>query len=175
MKHKILTLALLLGLSTSASAQGQFAVVDINLAFNQYWKQKEERQVLMDAERQLQEFVNITQAQVQPALRERQELTTELENPDLPSARKGEVEQRLKEIQTTLEGRQREVDLARANHQRRLQEFQENIRGDIFAVVEALAKEEGIQMVFDKNVVPYSASDLTQKVIRELNKNAPES
>jgi Skp family chaperone for outer membrane proteins len=174
MNKKLLSFLLITGLAISASGQSKSAVVDINLAFNQYWKQKQERQVLVDAERQLQEFANITQAQVQPILRERQELTNELENPDLPTARKTAVEERINEIQSTLESRQREVELARANHQRRLQDFQQNIRADIFAVVESLAKTEGIQMVFDKNVVPYSEIDLTDRVIRELNKNAPE-
>ncbi len=179
-----------LALSTSVLAQmpsGRIVIVDLNQVFNQYYKtpiasaklkdtvdsyNKEQEDMITAYKKQIDELNKLREDQEKP------EYTQEVRD-----QKKKAVQEKLAETQKT----QRDIDEYKRSHQQILEQQTQRMRQTILTeikdVINKEARDAGYLLVLDKsgntlNGVPsvvYSqdALDITDDIVKILNKNAP--
>jgi Skp family chaperone for outer membrane proteins len=179
-----------LALSTSALSQmpsGRIVIVDLNQVFNEYYKtpiasaklkdtvdsyNKEQEDMITAYKKQIDELNKLREDQEKP------EYTQEVRE-----QKKKAVQEKLAETQKT----QRDIDEYKRSHQQILEQQTQRMRQTILTeikdVINKEARDAGYLMVLDKsgntlNGVPpvvYSqdALDITDDIVKILNKNAP--
>lgn len=191
MKTKTL-FAAILSLFAFAQVQGQdlkIATVDMKRVLKEYYRTNEAQQELNEKQAILTKTNNEKQKAIQDLEAEIAVLRKQFDDPSLNEARK-------KEIYGELQNKQGEgIAMSRSlkeflDRKRRQvgEEMQRQMRGileEITNLLEEKAKSEDYDYVFDKSgdsttqvpVLLYSkdTSDITESLLTELNKDAPES
>ncbi|MHB8524166.1 MAG: OmpH/Skp family outer membrane protein [Limisphaerales bacterium] len=178
----------LLAATLPVSAQTKTATINLKKVFDSYWKTRQAdaqiRDQAGDLDKQKQEMLD----GYKKAAKEYQKLLDDANDqavsPDEREKRKKAAESKLREIRD-LEAQVQQFDQqARTQLAERQRRMREKILGEITKVVKADATQAGYVLVIDTAaeskdftpVVVYSANgenDLTDKVLTELNANAP--
>lgn len=175
MKSIILTLALISGLALSATAQMNIASVDMNQVAARYWKSASEQQALQAAQAQVRQRLATIEREGQALVNEAREAQEGLDNPAFNQTRRDELQSRIEELQREIQEKRIEANREQVRFERTRQETEQRIVDDIKSAVRKLANAKGIDVVLDAAVVPFAKTDLTEEVVTELNKNAPQS
>jgi Skp family chaperone for outer membrane proteins len=175
MKTIILTLVLISGLVVNAAAQTNMASVDMNQVAARYWKSASEQQALQAAQAQVRQRLATIEQEGQSLVNEAREAQEGLDNPAFNQSRRDELQNRIEELQGEIQEKRIEANREQVRFERTRQETEQRILNDIKAAVRRIANSKGIDIVLDAAVVPFAKTDLTEEVVTELNKNAPES
>ena len=188
MKKFLISLLALGALAASTlSAQTKIVTVNMNEAFDRYYKAVSFKESMQSLGASLQEEVAAKRADLQAKAEAFEKLREELNNPMLSADAKKEKEteaqkalqdirQQEQEFQRWAQGKEREF-------QRRGTELRGNLIKEIRDVVLVVGKEAGADLILDTTdlsgngapTVIYADSGLniTEKVIAEINKSAP--
>lgn len=178
----------LLAATLPVSAQTKTATINLKKVFDSYWKTRQAdaqiRDQASDLDKQKQEMLD----GYKKAAKEYQKLLDDANDqavsPDEREKRKKAAESKLREIRD-LEAQVQQFDQqARTQLAERQRRMREKILGEITKVVKTDATQGGYALVIDTAaeskdftpIVVYSANgenDLTDKVLTELNANAP--
>lgn len=172
MKKVIILIAALTSLASMAQAQ-KFAVVDMQKAAQSYWKTGAEERKLEEQQRRHQEFLRLTQEEINSILEERQSALDSSENIGLSDDARENYRQQAMQKETEALQKRNQAQMEQQRLQARAQEADRLISGDIRAAVSVVAKRNNIDVVYPTQVVAYAQTDLTDQVIQELNKSAP--
>lgn len=174
-------------IAAPAFANVKIATVSMERLFDGYYKREEAFDRLSSVQRQAQEEAEERAAPLQRMQEELQELEERAENQLLSEEARAEI---MREYQMKLQGLQQAAQQHQRWQQEKMQELQQrqqqirmNLIEEIRDVVLAVAREDGFELVFDTSdvtgsgvpAVLYAASgfDMTDKVMRELNRGAP--
>jgi outer membrane protein len=186
---KSLTFVALLALFT-ANAHAvdlKFAVVDMVKAFTEYHKTKDASERMKTnkdkALAEINERIGVYKGLLSEAQKIGQSSQDPILAPDARARKQAEYGEKQKEVRA-LEQEMTEFQTRRQSQLRQEEvQLQRGLYEEIVAVVREKAKSDGMDFVFDKTGVSMStvpvliyykdAQDITDKVIVELNKNAP--
>jgi outer membrane protein len=180
-------LATLLAFSQATAADLKFAVVDMAKAFTEFHETKDASSKMKSNKDKALSEINERYAVYKNTLSDAQKKAKEAQDPILsPDARNkatAEFGEKQKEVRA-LEQEMTEFQQRRQSQLRQEEvQLQRGIYEKIVNIVRELSAKEELDFVFDKtgvsmSTVPVliyykSATDITDKVIVELNKNAP--
>ncbi len=186
-KYLAFVSALALVIAAPAFANVKIATVSMERLFDGYYKREEAFDRLSSVQRQAQEEAEERAAPLQRMQEELQELEERAENQLLSEEARADL---MQEFNMKLQRLQQAAQEHRRWEQQKMQELQQrqqtirmNLIEEIRDVVLAVAREDGVELVFDTSDVTgsgvpsvlYAASgfDMTDKVMRELNRSAP--
>ena len=169
-------------LAGSAFAQGRIATIDLNKAFNGYWKKKDAEALLKDQQTDMEKELKAMSDDYKKINEAYSKLLDSASDPavsgDEKDKRKGQADDKLKQLkekqdQYTAFKNRAEMDLAE-----RRKSVISRIISEIRNVVSAEAKKQNYALVMDSGdeaAVVYSNSenDITQVIIKQLNDTAP--
>ncbi|MCC5805023.1 MAG: OmpH family outer membrane protein [Opitutales bacterium] len=186
-KYLAFVSALALVIAAPAFANVKIATVSMERLFDGYYKREEAFDRLSSVQRQAQEEAEERAAPLQRMQEELQELEERAENQLLSDEARADL---MQEFNMKLQRLQQAAQEHRRWEQQKMQELQQrqqtirmNLIEEIRDVVLAVAREDGVELVFDTSDVTgsgvpsvlYASSgfDMTDKVMRELNRGAP--
>ena len=182
----LLTLAAAFG-ATAHAADLKFAVVDMAKAFTEYYKTKDASEKMKSnkdkALSEINERIGVYKSLLSEAQKIGQASQDPILAPDARAKKQAEFVEKQKEVRA-LEQDMTEFQQRRQNQLRQEEvQLQRGLYEEIVGVVREKSKADGLDFVFDKTGVSMStvpvllyykdAEDITDKVIVELNKNAP--
>ncbi|RME70477.1 MAG: OmpH family outer membrane protein [Verrucomicrobia bacterium] len=179
---------LLAGAFVQAQPEIKLVTVSVGRAYDSYWKTKENQQKLADAQSKAQEQVNQLQKELEGLVAELKKKEEESKNTALSESARKRAEEEAREMFQNIRAKEQEAQQFVQNTQRSLQMRQQNHRDlmleEINNVILDIAKEKGATLVLDTSgptaigisAILYAdeAYDITDEVIAELNKDAPE-
>jgi outer membrane protein len=178
-----LALALVTLFGISAPAQVRIATVDLNKAFNSYWKKREAESVLKDEQSKMEKELKGLQDDYKGINESYQKLLDSASDPAISSEerdkRKSQADDKLKQMKL-----KQDEFLSRKNSDEvaiteRRKSTIARILAEIRSVVAARAKTSNYTLVLDAgseaSYVIYASgdTDITPDVIKDLNANAP--
>lgn len=180
--------ALLMTLVASvAAAETKIVTVSIVRLFEGYYKTTERMAQFESLNEQAMAEAESRQSRFEQQVAELQELQEDLENPMLSdSAREAQeatVQQKFEEVrQLQFENQQWEQQTTQQLNQR-MAVIQQELLGEIRDVVDVIARDEGARIILDSSDIGGRGIptviwadprlDITDTVLRELNRNAP--
>lgn len=182
-------LLLVVGLSTSAWAQGRMATVDLKKVFENYWKTKQAQASINDRQTDMQKDLKTMEAEAKKTQEEYQTLAATAADQAVSAEererRKKNAEDRLKQLRDARENMAQYERQARVTLEEQGKRVRENLLTEIRNVVTAKGKQAGFALVLDSSgmsinnapapVVLYTnnENDLTDEIIKQLNASAP--
>jgi Skp family chaperone for outer membrane proteins len=164
----------LAALFIALSAQAQTAIVNTNQASQQYWKSLAEQKNLADQSDALTEKARSLQSEYQNIITKMKELDSSLKDSlMLSDDKKAEIEGQIKDLQGQAVEKKQQMDGLKQQFEMMVKKTQALILSDITEAVKTVAKEKGVSVVYDSETVLYAEVDLTEDVVKELNKDAP--
>lgn len=174
-------------LTSSASAQGRIATVDLSKLFDGYWKTKQAEAALKDRVAELEKEAKGMGEDLKKGNEEYQKLLMSANDQAVSSdereKRKKSAETKLKELKELQEALGQFERQARTTLDEQRLRLRNNLLGDIKLALNSKAKSAGYALVLDtsaesvKNtpVVLYSSgdNDLTDAVLQQINATAP--
>jgi outer membrane protein len=182
-----LALAAAFAVNQAAAADLKFAVVDMVKAFTEFHKTKDASSKMKTNKDKALSEINERYAVYKNLVSEAQKVLKEAQDPLLSVDTQRKAQAALGEKQKEVRALEQEISEFQQRRQNQLRQeevqLQRGIYEEIVSVVRELSKAEGLDFVFDKTGVSMStvpvllyykdAVDVTDKVIVELNKNAP--
>jgi outer membrane protein len=182
-----LALALIFTTTCLRAADIKFAVVDMAKAFTEYHKTKEAASTVKENKDKAQKDLNERYSVYRNLMSDAQKLVQKAQDPLLNAEAKAKTQAEVGDKQKEL--RALEQEITEFQQRRTMQLKQEEVgltRGlydEIVTIVKDKSKSSGYDLVFDKSGASMStipvllyykdATDFTDEVIVELNKNAP--
>ncbi|MEM9079322.1 MAG: OmpH family outer membrane protein [Verrucomicrobiota bacterium] len=188
MKRAIIVAVAVLVAGFAQAQEGlRFATVDMKRLLKDYYRTEEAQQDLNEKQALLTKANNEKQKQIQELEAEIESLRKQFQDPSLSEAKKKEIYEELQNKQQEGIAMSRTLKEFLDRKRRQLQEeMQRQMRGileEIRKLLEEKAKAEDFDYVFDRSgnsttqvpVLLYAkvASDITEDLLKELNKNAP--
>jgi len=181
----IFALALIAISAGPASAQIRIATVDLNKAFNAYWKKRDAEAVLKDEQDNLLKEQKSMEEEFKKLKDAYQKLVDSASDPaistDEREKRKSQADDKLKQIKQKQDEYQTFSSRAQVDIRERQSSAIKRLIGEIRNVVAVRAKSANYTLVVDagseNSSVIYASpeTDITADVIKDLNVNAPTS
>jgi outer membrane protein len=178
-----LTLALTALFGITAPAQVRIATVDLNKAFNSYWKKKEAESVLKDEQSKMEKELKSLQDDYKGINESYQKLLDSASDQAISSEerdkRKGQADDKLKQLKQKQDEFMSRKSSDEVSIAERRKSTITRILAEIRSVVAARAKSSNYTLVLDAgneaSFVIYASTDtdITPEVIKDLNANAP--
>jgi len=179
-------LSLLLG-TTTASAQGRIATVDLKKVFDNYWKTKQADAALKDRGAELEKEFKSMMEDYTKAKEEYSQLSSATDDPaasDVERERKKkEASEKLRGIKDQEEAIQKFQAQARSTVDEQRRRMRDNILTEVRKAIDGKAKVEGYTLVIDTAAETVNATpvvlfskgdnDITDVVLAQINANAP--
>jgi outer membrane protein len=188
----VAVLPLLLVLSQKAEAQSRIATVDLQKAFNNYWKKKEVEKGLnvqgADLEKEAKAMLESRNKADEEARSLLAAAKDEAASPDERQKRQNKAEEKLKQVRDLEENLVQYERQAKTTLDEQSQRVRTKLFKDITEVIGAKARAGGFTLVLNSgpqtdpvsgtsslSIVLYASAgdDLTEAVITELNATAP--
>jgi len=185
----VLTAAAIVAPSLPAvAADGiKIGIVDMKRVFTEYHKTKDAEQAVNDGKASAKKELDERSAKYKQLLEKFQELNALIRDEAISEEKREGHKAEAQEVAAEAKSLEREMAEFRTRRERMLQEqvmrMRKGILEEITAIVEANAKDQGYDLVFDKsglsmNAVPFllhskDAVDFSSEIIAELNKEAP--
>ncbi|HUB67531.1 MAG TPA: OmpH family outer membrane protein [Candidatus Methylacidiphilales bacterium] len=188
--NKLLLLALLIFAPVSmASADLKVAVIDLNRAFDAYYKTKDANARLKEKAQAAQKDITDLMSQYQNEADEAQHLSDAANDPTLSAQARQEKAAALKEKQQDLYTLENRINETKLERERELEDEKmrrhKEILDEITKVINDYSGPQGFDLVVDKSgvsaasalpVVVFSSNkliDITDVIIQQLNASAP--
>jgi Skp family chaperone for outer membrane proteins len=146
----IVVLVLLMSLIVVSVNAATLGYIDIQKVFSTYEKTKKAHEQLQKKEQKLQEEIVTKQKQLEK------------------EQSKGKSEAELRNLASKLE---KEIEPKRAEIVESQKKIAQEIQADIIKATEITAKKMGFDTVLDKQIFITGGTDISDKVIEQLNKN----
>jgi len=171
--------------AVSASAQVRIATVDLNKAFNSYWKKREAESVLKDEQSKMEKKLKGLQDEYKGINESYQKLLDSASDPAISTEerdkRKSQADDKLKQLKQKQDEFLSEKNSDEVAISERRKSTITRILAEIRSVVAARAKTSNYTLVLDAgseaSFVVYASADtdITPEVIKDLNASAPAS
>ena len=189
MKKSILTLcmALLVGFTVEATAELKIAIVDLEKVFNSYYKTEEAQGRLKEQENNYKQELTDRQESYQKLVEQHRELKEAADDPSLADTARSDKETRLKdkeqEIMSSRNKIQEFLQTTRKLNMDQTQRLRTDILKEMDDAIKVFVKGK-YNLVLDSTgktlsgapTIIYSegVTDITDKIITELNKSKPQ-
>lgn len=175
-------------IGSSASAQDfKIGIVDMKRVFSDYFETKEAEKSVNDGKEAAKKQLDERNVKYRELINKWQEAQKLVNDPAISEELRAQKTRERDDLASEAKSLEREMSEFRQRREQQLQEqvgrMRKGILDKIKTVVEAKAKKENFDLVFDKsgmgvNGVPFllhskDAIDFSQEVIDELNKDAP--
>lgn len=187
---RLLIPAILMSMAFSfvaAEANTKIVTVSMQRLFDGYYKAAEANARLESIRQRAFEEAEEKQRGIQSKAERLESVQEEMENPMLSESARGQKQEELQRIVN--EGRQMQFEYQQWEQQtmenlnRQSQQIRDDLIGEIRKVVDVIGREKGAQILLDTSDILGSGVptvlwadprlDITEEVMRELNRNAP--
>jgi len=168
----------------AAVAQGRIATIDLNKAYNSYWKKRDAEALLKDEQTSMEKDLKSMQDSYKKLNEEYQKLLDSASDPAVSTEerdkRKSQADDKLKQLKQKQEDFLAYPNRAEVDLSERKKSAVNRLIAEIRNVVAARAKTASYSLVLDSGneaAVIYASSenDITGEIIKDLNANAPAS
>ncbi|PLX18730.1 MAG: hypothetical protein C0601_03920 [Candidatus Muiribacterium halophilum] len=164
MKKLMLVIVVTLFAVSAFAAGTKIAVVDFQQAFSSYGKTQNSFDALQMEKSSRQEKLS----KIESELKERKDA---LESKKKDKSLSGdELKKEENKLKVDIMSLQRKLASFNQELQDMEKQYMDDIKSDIDKIISKIAKKKGYDYILEKNVVFFGADDITEEVIKELNK-----